>query len=271
MNKVDVSDLGQIQETLLITLWARAAESQRPNPILSDPRAVEIMKAIDYDFDRFRRETVITQPSACVRATVFDRWVRDFLERHPDGVVVEIGAGLDTRFERLDNGRVRWFDLDMPDSMAVRRRFFQETDRRRFVEGSVLERDWVATVKQTAAEHYLFISEGVLLYFTEDQVRQLLKLLADEFPGSLFAFDSCGRWAQQNSRKLEAVKLTNAEFRWGIDDIRDIETWDPRIKVLEVDNAMNHHRHRYPWPFRFFTYWFPRLRTLFTINLVRLG
>jgi O-methyltransferase involved in polyketide biosynthesis len=271
MSKVDVSDLGQIQETLLITLWARAAESQRPRPILRDPRAVEIVRSIDYDFDRFRRETVITQATACVRATVFDRWVRDFLGRHPDGVVVEIGSGLDTRFERLDNGQVRWFDLDMPDSMQVRRRFFQEGPRRKFIESSVLDRGWIDTVKQTGSEHYFFIAEGVLLYFTEDQVRTLLKLLADEFPGSLFAFDTCVRSVQQNSRNIEAVKLTKAEFRWGIDDVHEIERWDPRFKVLEVDCAMNHHRDRYPWLVRFFTYWFPRLRKLFTINLVRLG
>src|SRR4051794_1921336 len=136
MSKVDVSSLGEIQETLLITLWARAAESRQSRPILEDPRAVEIVDEIDYDFDRFGRETVITQPTACVRATVFDRWVRQFMSEHPDGVIVEIGAGLDTRFERLDNGRVRWFDLDMPDSMAVRKRFFHETERRTFITGS---------------------------------------------------------------------------------------------------------------------------------------
>lgn len=271
MSKVDVSSLGEIQETLLITLWARAAESREKRPILEDPRAVEIVDQINYDFDRFRRQTIVTQPTACVRATVFDRWVKKFMNEHPNGVIVEIGSGLDTRFERLDNGRIRWFDLDMPDSMSVRRRFFQESDRRKFITGSVLEPAWIDAVKGAGAQHYLFISEGVLLYFDEGQVKQLLTMLADNFPGCLFAFDSCAPWAQQNSRKLEAVKLTNAEFRWGIADIHEIEQWDPRFKVLEVDNTMNYHRDRYPWLFRFFTYWFPNLRTLFTINLTRLG
>ncbi|MBX7072179.1 MAG: class I SAM-dependent methyltransferase [Pirellulales bacterium] len=269
--KVDVAELGEIQETLLITLWARAAESQEPQPILRDPRATEIVRQIDYDFDRFRRETKLTQPTACVRATVFDRWVRQFMEEHPDGAIIEIGAGLDTRFERLDNGRIRWFDLDMPDSMSVRRRFFQETDRRRFITSSVLDPSWLEQVKACGAEHYFIISEGVLLYFSEAQVKQVLGLLADAFPGACFAFDSCARWAQENSRKLEAVKITNAEFRWGIDDIHEIEAWDPRYRVLEADTTMNYHRQRYPWPIRFFTYWFPKTRMLFSINLVRLG
>jgi O-methyltransferase involved in polyketide biosynthesis len=276
MNKVDASRLGTVQETLLIPLWARAAEASKAaaegkQPILSDPRAIEIVRSIDYPFERFESETKITRVVACILATIFDAWVARFLEEYPDGVIVEIGAGLDTRFDRLDNGRVRWFDLDLPDSMDVRRQFFEETDRRRFLAGSVLEPDWIETVKGTNAPAYLFLAEAVLLYFDEEDVKQLFGTIADQFPGSLFAFDSCGRWARDNSRNFEAVKLTGAEFRWGIDNIRDIETWDPRFKVLEVDSVLNHHRDRFSWLARFFTYWFPKLRTLFTVNLVRLG
>jgi O-methyltransferase involved in polyketide biosynthesis len=61
---------------------------------------------------------------------MFDVLVADFLRDHPEGTVVEIGCGLNTRFERLDNGRVHWFDLDLPDSIELRQRFFSDSDRR---------------------------------------------------------------------------------------------------------------------------------------------
>ncbi|MFO0946540.1 MAG: class I SAM-dependent methyltransferase [Planctomycetota bacterium] len=276
MSKVGGKQLGTVQETLLIPLWARAAEARRATefgvqPILRDPRAEEIVAGIDYPFEEFEKHTKITRTVACVLATIFDAWVRRFLSEHPNGTVVEVGAGLDTRFERLDNGHVHWFDLDLPDAMEVRRQFFRESPRRTFLAGSVLEPDWIERVKATRAPAYLFLAEAVLLYFREEDVRQLFTMIADHFPGSLFAFDSCCVWARDNSRNFEAVKLTGAEFRWGIDEIRTVESWDPRFQVLEVDSVLNHFRDRFPWILRVLTYLFPKLRYLFSVNLLRLG
>lgn len=275
MTKVKV-ELGTVQETLLIPLWARAAEMRRARengtePILHDPRAVEIVSGIDYPFERFERETKLTSVIACILATIFDRWVRRFLDEYPDGAIVEIGAGLDTRFERLDNGRARWFELDLPDSMGMRRRFFKETERRQFLAGSVLDRFWLEPVRAARAPAYLFLAEAVLVYFEEADVQRVFRAVADHFPGALFAFDTCGRWVRDNSRKLEAVKLTGAEFLWGIDDVHAIEAWDPRYCVLEVDTVLNHHRHRFGWIVRLLTSLFPSLRRLTSVNLARLG
>lgn len=270
--KIDVTTLGTVQETLLIPLWARARESREPNPILRDPKAAEIVASLDYDFSRFERETKLTQIVACVLATIFDRWTRKFLEEHPDGTVVEIGAGLDTRFERLDNGRVRWFDLDLPDAIDVRRRFFAETDRRRFLAMSALDPAWTEIVAAASGGGpVLIMAEAVLLYFEEADVRKLFGMIADRFAGNLVAFDTCGRLAQRNSRKLEAVRITGAEFRWGIDDVHEIEAWDPRFRVLEVDSVMNHYRQRFGWGLRAITTVLPVTRRLFTVNLCRFG
>ncbi|MBX9791938.1 MAG: class I SAM-dependent methyltransferase [Pirellulales bacterium] len=270
--KIDVTTLGTVQETLLIPLWARARESREPNPILCDPKAAEIVASLDYDFARFEQETKLTQVVACVLATIFDRWTRKFLDEHPDGTIVEIGAGLDTRYERLDNGRARWFELDLPDAIAVRRQFFDETIRRQFVAMSALEPAWTEMVAEASAGGpVLILAEAVLLYFEEADVRRLFALIADRFPGALVAFDTCGRLAQRNSRKLEAVRLTGAEFRWGIDDVHEIEHWDPRFHVLEVDSVMNHYRQRFGWGLRALTTVLPVTRRLFTVNLCRFG
>jgi O-methyltransferase involved in polyketide biosynthesis len=114
--------LGQVQESLLVPLYARAIDSLKKRPILKDPKAVEMVQSIDWDFRRFNQRRRVV--GCTLRTAIFDEWVKDFLSRHPEGTVVEIGAGLNTRFERLDNGTVHWFDLDLPDTVELRRKFF---------------------------------------------------------------------------------------------------------------------------------------------------
>ena len=149
-SKTAIDKLKGAQETLLIPLWARAVEASRPEPILYDAKAVEVIASLDYDFSKFDPGGG-AQTSCCLRAAIIDGWVRQFLQQHPDGTVVEIGAGLDTRFERVDNGRVRWFDLDLPEAMEVRRCFFTESDRRTFLAQSALEPDWIEVVRRASA------------------------------------------------------------------------------------------------------------------------
>ena len=85
--------------------------------MLGDRRAAELVDTLDYDFAKFRGPSL---SGSVLRASIFDGYVRSFLAEHPDGTVVDLGCGLSTRFERLDNGRVRWFDLDVPDTMELR-------------------------------------------------------------------------------------------------------------------------------------------------------
>ncbi|MET9966896.1 class I SAM-dependent methyltransferase [Streptomyces sp. NPDC006356] len=145
-------ELGEIQETLLIPLYARAMETHKRRGMVTDPRAVEMVDALDYDFARFDGATSLL--GANLRTLLFDTWVRDFLARHPSGTVVEIGTGLNTRFERLDNGTVHWIDLDLPDVIELRRSFFEDTDRRRMLAASVTDPAWTDEVRRLPGLHF---------------------------------------------------------------------------------------------------------------------
>ena len=115
--------LGAVQETLFIPLAARARETRKRRPMLRDPKAVQMVESIDFDTAKYGRGTggLVT----LLRTATFDVWVRDFLSRNPDGTVVEIGTGLNTRFERVDNGAVHWIDLDLPDTIELRRQYLR--------------------------------------------------------------------------------------------------------------------------------------------------
>ncbi|MDO3399909.1 class I SAM-dependent methyltransferase [Mycolicibacterium neoaurum] len=110
-------ELGSVQEALLIPLYGRARDAAARHPLLGDRRAADLVAKVDYDFSRMTGPSL---PGSVIRTSIFDGWVAEFLTEYPSGTVVELGAGLNTRFDRLDNGRASWFDLDLPDVIALR-------------------------------------------------------------------------------------------------------------------------------------------------------
>ena len=131
-------ELTGVPETLLWNLWNRAAEARRPDSVLKDPKAVELVDQIDYPFDQFGG-TAMAQWHA-LRVLAFDREVRRFLTGHPGGTVVALGEGLETQFWRVDDGRLTWLTVDLPETVTVRRALLpDEPPRRRSLPCSALD------------------------------------------------------------------------------------------------------------------------------------
>ncbi|MFD4577015.1 class I SAM-dependent methyltransferase [Streptomyces sp. NPDC058417] len=213
--------LGTVQETLLIPLYGRALDAKARRPVLRDERARVMVEGIDYDFAKFRGPSL---GGAVLRSAIFDGWVRRFLAEHPDGTVVELGAGLSTRSYRLDNGRVRWFDLDLPDTVALRRRFLTDSERTTTLAASVLDTGWCDEVARTGGP-YFFVSEAVLLYLEEEQVRSVVQGLADRFPGAGLSFDTGGGAMMRNQDRNPVFKTVDARMTWTCDDPKALEGW----------------------------------------------
>ena len=220
--------LGAVQETLFIPLAARARETQRKHPVLRDPKAVELVQSIDYDAGKYSRGAggLVT----VLRTAIIDYWVRSFLAAHPAATVVEIGTGLNTRFERVDNGQVHWFDLDLPDVIELRRTFFADTDRRRTVAASVLAEEWLPAVAQSRRP-YFFVADGVLAYLPEEEVMAALARIAGQFPGALIALDTYPRQILDRQHRLAARKGIAARWAWACDDPRTLERFG--LEVVE--------------------------------------
>lgn len=229
MERISV-ELGDVQESLLSTLYARALETRKKHGIIRDPVAAEMVGRINYDFTKFQGSPTLI--ASVLRTLIMDEWVRNFLALHPDATVIEVGAGLNTRFERVDNGRMHWVDLDLPDSTELRKQFFSESDRRRIVAASVLDDSWHAIV-HTLPAPYFFVSEGVLLYLDEGDVRRALGQLARGFPGALIAFDTAGRWMVEHQDDAMFNKKIAAEYAWHCDDPAKIERWDLGLRLTE--------------------------------------
>jgi O-methyltransferase involved in polyketide biosynthesis len=213
------AELGAVQETLFIPLAARARETRRRRPVLRDPKAAQILASVDYDTQKYGRG--LGGRVTVLRTVIFDGWVSDFLTAHPGGTVVELGTGLNTRFERVGHGQAHWIDLDLPDTIELRRRFFTDSGHRRMVAASVLDQDWMPAV-QESPEPYFFAADGVLAYL--DQAPQVIARIAQKFPGALMAFDTYSQRTLEQQHKLAARKNMDARWEWSCDDPRTLES-----------------------------------------------
>jgi O-methyltransferase involved in polyketide biosynthesis len=269
MNKVEVKRISDVPGTMLIPLWARAVESQRARPIVRDTKAVEIMERIDYDFSKFRK-AALSQVGVSIGTMLLDRATLDFLERRPQAVVVNLGAGLDTRFERIADGRIRtWYDLDLPEAIELRRRFFSAGAHNVFLAKSLFDFSWMDDVADDGAP-VLIIAEGLLMYFTEHELRPLFHCLAQRFPRAEMLFEMLSPMLVGKARYHDSVtKVGGAvEFRWGLLDSRVLESWDHRLQFVAEWNYFDFHRER--WGYLRWPALVPAFRRYFNNRIVHL-
>jgi len=256
MSETSNRDLSGVPETLLIPLYVRAMESQRPDAMLKDEKAVELVTQMRLDFSRVRQIPMpeLLKVMRIIFTREMDRYARDFVSRHPQAVVVHIGCGLDTRFERVDNGRVEWYDLDLPDVIELRRKLVGgEGARHHFLAGSVLDNAWLDTVSAHRQRPFLFLAEGVFMYFKGAQVKSLVLTLRDHFPDAELVFDAFSpimRWGHN-------VRVTRtrvgAYLHWALKHGQDLERWGDGIRLLDE---------RFP-----FQYLEPRMRRALQMRL----
>jgi O-methyltransferase involved in polyketide biosynthesis len=230
--------LSGVAETLLLPLYNRAMESQRPDAMLKDEKAVELVTQMRRDFSRVRqvRMTELLKVMRIIFTREMDRCARDFLARHPQAVVVHIGCGLDTRFERVAerNSQVEWYDLDVPDVIDLRRKLIgDEAGRYHLLGCSVLEDAWLEPVKVHSPRPILFLAETVFIYFKEAQVKSLVLTLRDHFPGAELVFDGWRPFEVWVGNRL----LSNSPFaglmQWGFWRGQEIEGWGDGIHLLD--------------------------------------
>lgn len=237
-----------IPQTLLISLRARYLESKHANGIINDPKTIEIMDTIDHDFSGRKEVSLGSQIGVAIRTKILDEQTSLFIEKNPDAVVVNLGCGLDTRFQRLDNGLVYWFDLDVPETIKIRKLFFNETERYHFISKSILDFSWMQLIP--LGKPTLFIAEGLLMYFKEEEVKLVLKHLNLNFSKSEVLLEAMSPFIAKNSKKHTDVKKYNVTFKWGIKSGKQIEDWGIDANFINEWYYFDRYKHRQPFTFR---------------------
>ncbi len=227
-------ELSPLEKTLVLPLWHRAQISKAYPSLLNDPKAIELVDHLQYDFSAFeQRFTVWNGLWFAARARQFDDKLRTYIGTHPRTSVVNLGAGLDTAFYRVDNGLIEWYDLDLPNVIALRKQLLPETDRISYIAKSLFDMSWWTDIDHT--DNGLFIlASGVLVWFEEAQARYFLSSLADVLPGAELVFDANSKaGASAINRSLKDVDMTDVVVTWELEDARIITGWDGRLNLIE--------------------------------------
>jgi len=228
-------ELGDIQKTLFMPVWARAVETTKKYPFLVDRTALEIIDTVDFDFSQMTNNLEeISQIAWIARCKRFDMIVNKFITDHPKGTIVNIGCGLDTSYERVNGSSIQWYDLDLPDVIELKRIFQKETAGRKFISCSFIDTKWFEGI--VTNDIVLFISTGVFVYFEESEIRDFLIKVADRF-------DDCEMFFDVTSHKgLEIANMvikksgfdSRSFFKWALTDKSVIPSWDKRIHLTNT-------------------------------------
>jgi O-methyltransferase involved in polyketide biosynthesis len=187
--------LGGVPETMLWTLVDRAIASRRARTHAGetawrDESAIAITEKLG--FAELERRFGTSRGAFAERSRLFDERVKPWLQKNPKATVVELASGLETQFQRLDNGAVRWLCVDLPESIAVRRELLPESERCMYYPQSALDLSWL---KQVAPQEPLLVTiQGLLMYLREKEVRALFAGIATQFPKATLVFDVIPKW-----------------------------------------------------------------------------
>jgi O-methyltransferase involved in polyketide biosynthesis len=219
------------KETYLATLYGKAMDAAVENPILGDRFAADAVARIDYDFKALKlpKGGEITLP---MRAWHFDQWTRAFLAANPESTVLHLGCGLDTRVYRIDPGaKVRWFDVDLPDVIALREQLYPERDGYRRIGSSVTDLAWLDAIPGDTP--VLVVAEGLMMYLHEKDGTALFRRITGQFPSGQIAFDGYSGAMVRLVSRLATVRGAKVELVWGIDDPHDLEEQVPKLHLVE--------------------------------------
>jgi O-methyltransferase involved in polyketide biosynthesis len=242
------TNINPIAENAFLTLECHALDAMTEIPILNDEsslRVLDVLKtqlaATEHPFykrlakNKVRKSLVL---HTVLRAKRFDEYIKEFLQKNPEATIVNIACGLDHRFERIDNGKVTFFDLDLPDIMNIKSTVFPETERYSQISQSVFDFRWMDRIGPGPV---MFVAEGLFMYCLEEDVKKLFLKIQENFPGSEMVcevFNS--KWLTGWRGRMMAFKLKNqlklgpeTRFRFGIPDSEAMESWNKGIRLLD--------------------------------------
>ena len=202
--------LSGVPETMLQTVYARAKES-RGRGAIHDAKAEEIIEKLDYDFSLADKDTAM-HSGVIARTIVLDRLTQEWLARNPRAVVVNIACGLDTRCYRL-SGYTHWYNLDLPETMAVREKLLPESGTISQIAMSAMD-EWGSEIKEQNAP-VLIIIEGLTMYLNAKDVQQIFTVISNRFSHATVFVETMNPMIVKRFKE-KSIEGSHAKFTWGV-------------------------------------------------------
>lgn len=222
--------MNNVNKTLYIPLYGKA-EVSRKGIILHDPKAEEIWTAEGFPLKGKAKSKWLSYYMG-MRAAVFDRWLTTQMEKDPEAVVLHIGCGMDSRCERVDANGHRWFDMDFPDVIEERKRYYQEHDHYRMIGSDVTDPHWLAGVPGGSA---IVVMEGISMYLTPDDLRETLDRIAAHFDGVHLLMDCYTTLAAKATKYKNPINQVGVTTVYGMDDPNAIPGFVRELEMTPAD------------------------------------
>lgn len=226
MEKIKLSG---VPETMIQTLYARAKESRRQNHVIYDGKAIEMVGQLDYDFSKADADKMMSQ-GVIARTYLLDKMVGEYIAEHKNATVINIACGLDTRYYRVDNGKLRWYNLDLPETIAVRQKFLPESGAVSQIAKSAMDVSWVECIEKRNAP-VLVIIEGLTMYLSEDDVKKILGIIDGNFTDVTVFMETMSPFAVKHVKE-KSIEGSKAKFSWGIKSGKEIESLAPSFRFV---------------------------------------
>ena len=226
-----------VQETLVIPLYGRKLCSERYPTLYRDETAIRLIDQIDYDFTALEKKSGSLMQrfgilEAAMRQSDLAIEVRDYLKDQPNAAVVNLGCGLDDTGRQCDNGTCRLYNLDLPDVIAVRDQLLPAGEREENIPCDLSDTAWFQRIDASGGA--VFFAAGVFYYFLKEQVRALVRQMADAFPGAVLVFDAANEKAVRLMLKtwIKDAAIQNVGAYFAVSDARrELSAWDSRLRV----------------------------------------
>ena len=244
-----------VEKTMLLTLFAKAQHSQEKNHKFYDKKAIEVISKIEYDFTIANKDKKMKM-GVIGRTIVLDDMVSDYIKKHPHCTIINIASGMDTRFNRLDNGHIRWYNIDLENSVDFRLKYIEDSDRVKTLAYSAMDEKWANEIKIESG-NVLIIIEGLTMYLQEKDVSDILKIIADNFMHCTVFMEIMPPSSVKKTKEI-SIEETNSKFTWGLQKGHELLNINPNFKWIKDVNLFDG-VNKYKPIFRLFT-WIPMIK-----------
>ena len=234
---------------MLIPLYGRARMSELYPELIYDNEAVRIFSEMDMDFSKIEN-AFGEYGGVCYlsRARCIDTEVSEFLKQYPNSTVVNIGSGLDTTFSRVDNGKVLWYNLDLPDAIAYRQGLILPCERSVDIPKSVFDDTWLDAITLGSGGRLLLIAAGVFMYLEDTLLREMMQKVIARFPqGELFFDAASGIGYKISNRMVKNSGNNGAEMHFYVNGAKPLYAWSPKVKSVEIIPFFHNVHHIKKW------------------------
>ena len=228
---MDYINLSSTASTLLITLYSRAAMSKN-NMILKDEKAEQIIDVAGYDQKKLKVSKKL-QALLTIRAYLIDEYTKSFIDKHNgECIIIQLGCGLDSRYIRTNDSRIKWYDLDFYGTIEMRKKYYKSSSNYKMIASNVCNFSWLDYIT-TKNLPTLIIGEGLFMYLTEEENKLVLNKLSTVFPKCELIMDVFNTPSVAFSRFAPSLKRVNANLKFGFNNFSTIEKMSP-FKHIET-------------------------------------